>query len=75
MWARWNTRWSENNPAKQFLCHRKPIQHPPTRVDVIKETMHQSHVTDNGCGQDYDLVTYDLITVKIANSIRRNTNF
>ena len=36
MWTRWNTKRSENNPAKQLVCYRKPIQFSPTKTDVIK---------------------------------------
>ena len=39
IWTRWNTRRSENNPAKQLVCYRKPIQLPPTTIDIIKEAV------------------------------------
>ena len=40
MWTTWNTKRSENNPARQLVCYRKSIQLPPTGKDVIKETVH-----------------------------------
>ena len=69
MWTRWNTRLSENNPARQLICYKKPIQLPPTRIYVIKETVHRSQIEAEGCGQDYALVTYDLTSTKIAKRI------
>ena len=69
MWTRLNTRRSESNTAKQPVCYRKPIQLSPVRTDVIKETVHRSHIVAEGCGQDYALVTYDLTTAKIARRI------
>ena len=70
IWTRWDTRRSENNPVKQLICYRKPIQLPPTRIDAIKETVHQSQIVAKGCGQDYALVTYDLTSAKIAKIIQ-----
>ena len=35
----------------------------------IKETMHQSQILAEGCGQDYALRIYDLTTAKIARRI------
>ena len=46
------------------------IQLPPARIDVVKETVHQSQIVAEGCGQDYALVTYDLTTAKMANRIQ-----
>ena len=76
MWTRWNTRRSENNPAKQLACYRRSIQLPPTRIDVIKETVHQSQIVAEDGGQGYGLVTYDLTTAKMAKRIQsKETNF
>ena len=70
MWTRWNTRRSENNREKQLVCYRKPIQPPPVRIDVIKETVRRSHIVAEGCGQHFALVTYDFTTAKIARRIQ-----
>ena len=43
----------------------KPIQLPPTGIDVVKETVHRSQIEVEECGQDYALVTYDLTIAKI----------
>ena len=56
--------------AKQLACYLKPIQLPPTRIDVIKETVHRSHFVAEGYGQDYALVTYHFTTAKIAKRIQ-----
>ena len=68
IWTRQDTRRSENNPAKQLVCYRKPL--PPIRIDAIKETVHQSQIVAEECGQDYALVTYDLTSAKIAKIIQ-----
>ena len=70
MWTRWNTRRSENNPARQLVCYGKPIQLPPTGKDVIKEPVHRSQTEAEGCGQDYALVAYAMTTAKIAKRIQ-----
>ena len=70
MWTGWNTRRSENNPAKQLVCYMIPIQLPPTRIDVVKETMHRSQILAEQCGQNYALITFDLAIAKIAKRIQ-----
>ena len=66
MWIGWNRIRSTNNPAKQHICYIKPIQLSPTRIDVLKETMHWSQIVAEECRQDYALVTYNLPIANIA---------
>ena len=70
MWIGWNTRRSENNPAKQRVCCMKPIQLPPTRIDFVKKTIHPSQIVAKEFGQGYALVTYDLVIAKIVKRIQ-----
>ena len=49
------------------------IQHtklPPTRNDVVKETLRQSEIVASECNEPYALVTYDLAVAKIAKQIQ-----
>ena len=48
----------------------KHIQLPPTRADVVKDTLKRSKIVANECGQKYTLVTYDLAIAKIAKRIQ-----
>ena len=48
----------------------KHIQLPPTRADVVKETLKSSQIVAKECGQKYALVTYDLAIAKIAKRIQ-----
>ena len=70
MWIGWNTRRSENNPAKQRVYCMKPIQLPPTRIDFVKKTIHPSQIVAKEFGQGYALVTYDLVIAKIVKRIQ-----
>ena len=59
---------STNLPQKQIVCYMKPIQLPPTRTNVVKETMKCSIV--NTVKQRQAFVTYDLAIAKIAKRIQ-----
>ena len=48
----------------------KPIQLSPTRIDFVKETIHQSQIVAEECDQDYGLVTYNLAIAKIEKRIQ-----
>ena len=48
----------------------KPIQLPPTRTDVVKETMKRSIDIANTIKQRQAFVTYDLAIAKIAKRIQ-----
>ena len=43
---------------------------PPTREDVIKETLNRSQAVAKECGDKYAIVTYGLAAAKIARQIQ-----
>ena len=45
------------------------IKLPPTRNDVVKETLMRSQIVASECNESYALVTYDLAVAKIAKQI------
>ena len=48
----------------------KPILLPPTRIDVVKETLRRSTELTNECGAIYTIVSYDLAIAKLAKQIQ-----
>ena len=69
MWTGWNTsKVKEEN--LQRVGYMKHIQLPPTRADVIRETLVRSQTVAAECGQEDALVTYDLAIAKIAKQIQ-----
>ena len=44
----------------QRICYTNPISAPPTRNDVVRETMMRSMNKVNKTGQEYGVVRYDL---------------
>ena len=70
MWTGWNTRKHTKTSPQQLFSYMKYIQLPPTRVNVVKETLKHSRIVAKECGQKYALVTYDLAIAKIAKKIQ-----
>ena len=65
MWTGFNTqRTCETN--HQRVGYMKHIKLPPTRYDVVRETLARSQAVAKECGQSQALVTYDLAIAKIA---------
>ena len=69
MWLGWNS-LSKTVPIKQRVCYMKHIQLPPTRTDVVKETMKRSQAVSKDCGQQFTVVTYDLAIAKVAKQLQ-----
>ena len=70
MWTGWNSeRYYEKTPTKK-IGHMKPITLPPTRTDVVRETMIQSQKVSAECGSKYTIITYDLAIAKVAKQIQ-----
>ena len=66
----WNSlKEVEINP-QQNMFYMQHIKLPPTRNDVVKETMSQSKIIASECNEPYALVTYDLALAKIAKQIQ-----
>ena len=55
---------------KQVVCYMHNIRLPPTREDVVKETLKRSQAVAKECGDEYVIVTYDLVVAKIARQIQ-----
>ena len=43
---------------------------PPTREDIVKETLNRSQAVAKECGDKYAIVTYGLAAAKIARQIQ-----
>ena len=69
-WTGWNVINSTNVAEKQIVCHLKPIQLPPTRTDIVKETMKRSIDIANTVKQRQAFVTNDLAIAKITKRIQ-----
>ena len=66
MWIGFNSeRFTDTNP-KQIVHYMNHIRYPPTRNDMVKETMVRSQQDSKKCKQRYTIVTYDLAVAKIA---------
>ena len=70
MWTGWNVINSINVSQKQMVCYMKPIQLPPTRIDVVKEMMKYSIDIANTVKQRQVFVTYELAIAKITKIIQ-----
>ena len=55
---------------KQSVQYVRNIQLPPTRDDVIRQTLKISQEVATDCGDEFALVTYDLACVKMASHIK-----
>ena len=66
----WNSlKEVEINP-QQNMFYMQHIKLPPTRNDVVKETLRLSQIVASECNEPYALVTYDLAVAKIAEQIQ-----
>ena len=69
-WSGWNAQRDTDRNPKQVVRYLKPIPLPPTRTDVVKETLNRALKIAEECGDDHALVTYDLAVAKIAKQIQ-----
>ena len=70
MWTGWNARRFPYTGPKQKVMYMKHIPLPSTRDDVIKETMARSLQIANACGENFAIVSYDLLMAKQAKKIQ-----
>ena len=70
MWHGWNSLHEVDINPKQKVFYMKSIRLPPTRNDVVKETLRRSQILAHECNEDHALVTYDLAVAKIAKQIQ-----
>jgi len=70
MWVGWNSLFVEDLLPVQIVGYMETINLPPTRNDVVQETMKRTQAVAKECGQDQIIVTYDLAIAKIASQIQ-----
>ena len=66
MWVGWNSRLLSDNMAEQYISYMENICLPPTRMDVVVETMERSKRVARECSQEDTIGHYDLAIAKIA---------
>ena len=65
----WNTKRYPEPIKKQIACYMQNIRLPPTREDVVKETLKRSQAVAKECGDKYAIVTSDSAVAKTARQI------
>lgn len=70
MWTGWNSLITEEVLPKQKVLYLENLTLPPTRNDVVLETMKMSQQIAEECGEDFMLVHYDLAIAKPALQIQ-----
>ena len=60
----------DNFDRKYAAFYMQNIRLPPTREDVLKETLKRSQAVAKEFGDKYTVVTYDLSVAKIARQIQ-----
>ena len=58
MWAGWNTQWYPESTRKHVVCYMQNIKPPPTRKDVLKETLKISQAVAKECGNKCPIVIW-----------------
>ena len=69
MWVGWNTERYSEPIKKQVTRYMQNIRLPPTREDVVKETLKRSQEVAKKCGDKYAIATSDLAVPKTARQI------
>ena len=70
MWTGWNTQTHREQCPQQIIIYMKLIPLPPTRTDVVKETLIRSIKVSEECRSRHTIVTYDLAIAKVAKQIK-----
>jgi len=66
----WNALITPDPLPKQSIGYMENINFPPTRLDVVAETLKQSQRVASECEQQYVVVHYDLAVAKLAMQIQ-----
>ena len=66
MWAGWNAKVVDDTSVKQKIGYMRNVTLPPTRNDVVMETLKVSQQVAAECGETSILVHYDLAVAKPA---------
>ena len=70
MWIGWNLQVTVDNLPQQTIGYMDNYSLPPTRLDVVTQTMRTSQKVAAECGETYAIVHYDLAVAKLALSIQ-----
>ena len=70
MWRGWNSLVCEDPLPLQAIGYMENIDLPPTRLDVVQETLRLSQKVAEECGEKYAIVHYDLGIAKPAFQIQ-----
>ena len=60
MWPGWNSLIYTDNLPLQKICYLRNITLPPTRLDVVAETLIIAPQVSAECHEKYAILTYDL---------------
>ena len=70
MWHGWNYLHEVDINPEQNVLYMQHVELPPTRNDVVRETLRRSQLVSAACHQEYTVVTYDLAVAKLAKQIQ-----
>ena len=70
LWTGSNTERFIAKCPRQRLEYMQHIPFPPTRTDVVKETIVQSKMVSEEYGSTFAVITYDLVIAKISKKIQ-----
>ena len=71
MWAGWNACITDDPLPTQHISYMDNLNLPPTRLDVVAETLRISQKVASECGEQYAIVHYDLAVAKPAMQIQQ----
>ena len=66
MWRAWNSLVHKDQLPQQSIGYIENIDLPPTRLDVVQETLSIAQKVAQECGDKYAIVHYDLAIAKPA---------
>ena len=69
-WVAWNSIFTTDHLPRQTICYLQNICLPPTRMDVIAETLKIAQQVATECKEEYAVVTYDLGIAKPASQLQ-----
>lgn len=70
MWSGWNSLTMEDHLPKQVIGYMDNLSLPPTRLDVVLETLRRSQAVATECSENTAIVHYDLAIAKPAMQIQ-----
>jgi hypothetical protein len=70
MWSGWNSMLTRDDLPTQKIGYLANIGEPPTRLDVVNETMKRNLAIAEECKEKYITTTYDLAIAKPASQLQ-----